>query len=25
MSRALHPDVFDQPEKNYFFNNIKKL
>jgi hypothetical protein len=21
ISRALHPDVFDQPENNYFFNN----
>jgi hypothetical protein len=22
ISRALHLDVFDQPEKNYFFNNL---
>ena len=22
ISRALHPDVFDQSENNYFFNNL---
>jgi hypothetical protein len=22
ISRALHPDVFDQPGENYFFNNL---
>jgi hypothetical protein len=24
ISRALHPDVFDQPGKDYFFNNLLK-
>jgi hypothetical protein len=22
ISRALHPDVFEQPEENHFFNNL---
>jgi hypothetical protein len=25
ISRALHLDVFDQPVKNYFFNNLLDL
>jgi len=25
ISLALHPDVFDQPGENYFFNNQKNL
>jgi len=25
ISRALHLDVFDQPENNYFFNNLIKV